>query len=296
MARQKKTLADLQDVLQTWPAAGEPAPEGDVFLPEGEGEGEGDETEGHFDLLPRRNVKTYDDMIGRVDELATLDANGADALPNLALEIAAWAGLGIINAKAPSKKDPDATDQVREVYLRYAETKRDRGANKNVVASKRSTDAQVSKLRIFAKIGERQDIDAGDFLFSVTQVRNELDAAGLATKGPYIAMQDAARAVAGKRELTSDEMRTAILKKPAAARTALSVWKAIQNNVKALIEDELENTAETQQLRDMVAEKVAFHDQLAKFVALGGLADRFGFKIVRINPDDQPNSADEASE
>jgi hypothetical protein len=287
MARAKKTLADLQELV-----TGD-----DTVVPvendEGD-EGDANDQGGQFEFLPvSRNVKTVDEMLARIDELAGLDAAGQDALPNLGLEIARWAAMGLIKAKAPGKKDADQSDAVREAYLRYSETRRDKLANKNVVQSKRSIDANVSKLRIFAKIGERQDIDAENFLFDVTQTRNALDAAGLATKGAYIAMQDAAKKVVGKRELTEEELRAAILKPAAKPRTALSVYKAILSNVETLIEENLDNAPDVHRLRDEIATKVAFHDQLAKFLSLASNADpsKFGYRLVKL--ESEPTESEE---
>lgn len=226
------------------------------------------------------NILQRDKIDARVEELGALTASGQDALPTLAMEVAQWAQEGSINPTAPKKDDKDQTDDIRDIFQRYATS-----ANATKVFADRSKEsnsntAQVSKLRTFAKLGARSDINGPDFLARVKDFRNEEAKIGNAVKPAYEAMRTAAVAVSDKNDLTEDEMRTAVCAKRKSEVTALSIYSSLNDKLKVLIEEKLDTSDAAKAIHQQVKAQIKHLTDAAKFTAWQKAGEEFGFSVT----------------
>lgn len=270
------------------------------------------ETESEVDANPEptlivaTNVTSFAEAEEITRQLGADAADGIDAQPKMGMNVADWAASNVVDPNPPKKADIDAgrakitDDHVRKIFTVYANAE-GKAMNKRTAKSIKS---QLSKLRAFAKLGARDDINAGDFLLRAQKARNKLVAEGKPVKAPYEALVQACRDVNGgsaddqKPDLNSDEMNKAVGAKAKSPDSAESIWLNIDKQVKKLFELKLDTGDTAKQVRALVQTKKEELSKVMKFERLHKEALELGLSVspIRGNIDELHTEVEEITE
>lgn len=151
------------------------------------------------------NTRSYrDELLATVGDLGRAEGAGVNSRPELAAQVTAAAYAGTINA------DTKVAD-VAEIWSAYSQAMNEAKGDKTS-GPQASAEQQISKLRVFAKLGETgasQNFDAVTYLGKVREMVNSTDG----TKGSTFdnLVKIGRETVKLGVELTDEEIRTILV-------------------------------------------------------------------------------------
>ena len=181
-----------------------------------------------------QNDMRFEDLKKEVQQLGREEAMGDDALPKLALKVVRAAADGVIDLD--KNKHGPGVDDATLLYTGYVEAKGKKSIHEHTPAGIKSN---VSKLRQGITAGMRTTCDAVANTDRAVVIRKQLDDAGEKVKPAYAAYVDVWRALNEQDgDLTDEQIKDAVRKKPTAEKDIEKVLKPIQNTLEKLIAGE----------------------------------------------------------